>query len=48
MNAMKDFVLWFLTKIPQFFMSEPIVYIFGFVLLAFTISIILRITLRYR
>lgn len=44
MTDMKSFVMWFIDNIPDFFMSEPIIYIFGFVLLAFVISIVFRIT----
>lgn len=43
MSNMKNFIMWFLDNIPSFLMAEPIVYIFGFVLLAFVISIVLRL-----
>lgn len=47
MQAMKEFSLWLLDNIPTFFMSEPIIYIFGCILLSFVISIILRLC-RYK
>lgn len=43
MQNMQYFIVWFLDHIPEFLMSEPIVYLFGFVLLAFTVKIIFRI-----
>lgn len=46
MTAMKNFVMWFIEQLPNFFMSEPIIYIFGFVLLAFVIKLILKLSIR--
>lgn len=46
MTAMKNFVMWFIEQLPTFFMSEPIIYIFGFVLLAFVIKLILKMSIR--
>lgn len=43
MIAMKDFTMWLLDNIPDFLMSEPIIYIFGAILLSFVISIIFRL-----
>jgi len=43
MTSMKNFIMWFIDNIPDFFLAEPIVYLFGFVMLAFLISIIFRI-----
>ena len=43
MTAMKNFAMWFLSQLPQFFLSEPIVYLFGIVILAFVISLIFRL-----
>lgn len=42
MQAMKTFAMWLLDNIPEFLMSEPIIYIFGVILLSFVISIILN------
>lgn len=44
MSAMQSFAMWFLNQLPSFLMSEPIIYIFGFVLLSFVVTIIFRIT----
>lgn len=44
MANMKSFILWFLNNLPDFLLSEPIVYIFGFVILAFVIRIIIFLT----
>lgn len=44
MVNMKNFVMWFLDNIPDFLMSEPIVYFVGFMLLAFVIAIVLKLT----
>ena len=30
MSEMKDFVLWFLTELPDFLMAEPMCYFVGF------------------
>lgn len=46
MTAMQNFIMWFVSKLPDFFMSEPIIYIFGFVLLAFVIKLILKMSIR--
>lgn len=43
MEQMKDFVMWFLTVLPDFLLTEPISYFTGFVLLFFTFGIIRRI-----
>lgn len=43
MIAMKDFAMWFLGQLPSFFLSEPIVYIFGLIVLSFVVSVIFRI-----
>lgn len=43
MAAMKDFTMWLLDNIPDFLMSEPIIYLFGCILLSFVVSIIFRL-----
>lgn len=43
MEQMKDFVMWFLTQLPSFLLTEPISYFVGFFFLFFTFSIIRRI-----
>lgn len=48
MNAMKEFTMWLLDNIPEFFMSEPIIYLFGAILLSFVVSIIFRLYGRYK
>lgn len=37
MQAMKDFVLWFIAELPSFLMSEPICYFVG---IAFALVIV--------
>lgn len=39
----KEFAIWFLEKLPEFLMSEPIVYIIGLFVLAFVIKLMFRI-----
>lgn len=39
MAAAKSFVEWFLTNIPSFLMSDPIIYFVGFGFLAWTIKL---------
>lgn len=48
MIAMKEFTMWLLDNIPEFLMSEPIVYLFGAILLSFVVTIILRLCCRYK
>lgn len=43
MNGMQSFVTWFLNQLPSFLLSEPIVYIIGFVFAGLTIDLIRRI-----
>lgn len=43
MQAMKDFVLWFLTEVPAFLMREPVCYIVAFFFLILAIKAIKRI-----
>lgn len=35
----KDFVLWFITNLPTFLLSEPVIYFVGMAFLAFTIKL---------
>lgn len=44
MANMQNFVLWFVSQLPQFFLSEPMIYVFGFVVLAFVVSLVFKIT----
>ena len=41
MSDVQDFVMWFLDSLPDFLMSEPICYFWGFALLAITVKILL-------
>lgn len=43
MTAMKNFTLWLLDNIPDFLMSEPIVYFVGIFILAFIVKILLTL-----
>lgn len=43
MQAMQTFTMWLLDNIPDFLMSEPIIYIFGAIILSFVVSIIFRL-----
>lgn len=43
MAAMQSFSLWFLENLPSFFMSEPIVYVWSFALLAYIFKLILSL-----
>lgn len=43
MEQMKDFVMWFLTQLPSFLLTEPISYFVGFIFLFFTFGIFRRI-----
>lgn len=43
MANMKDFTLWFIDKLPDFLLSEPICYLVGIVILGFIIKCILVI-----
>lgn len=43
MQEMKDFVLWFLTELPSFLMTEPICYFVGFAFLFVVIAVFQRI-----
>lgn len=36
---MKDFVIWFLTMLPDFLMSEPMCYFVGFAFLFVTLAL---------
>lgn len=36
---MKDFVMWFLSSLPDFLMSEPICYLVGFFFLFVTVAL---------
>lgn len=39
----KEFALWFLDNLPDFLMSEPIVYIVGLFVLAVVIKFIIQL-----
>lgn len=43
MSSMQTFVMWFLDNLPTFLLSEPIIYIIGFVFAGLTIDLIRRI-----
>lgn len=43
MTAMQNFCFWFLDKLPDFLMSEPIIYLVGFFFLGLTIKLFTRI-----
>lgn len=43
MEQMRDFVMWFLTELPPFLLSEPICYFVGFFFLFATVAIFRRI-----
>lgn len=43
MTAMKNFTLWFIDNLPDFLLSEPIIYFVGLFILAFIVRIILRL-----
>lgn len=42
MEAMKDFVIWFIQSIPVFLLAPPISAFVGMALLAFTVNILRR------
>lgn len=42
MEAMKDFVIWFIQSIPAFLLTPPISAFVGMALLAFTVNILRR------
>lgn len=42
MEAMRDFVLWFIQEIPEFLLQPPISVFVGMALLAFAINILRR------
>ena len=48
MQAMMDFCLWFLTKLPDFLLSEPICYVVGFFFLFFIYSLIRNVLSIHR
>lgn len=39
MQAMKDFILWFIGQLPVFLMSEPISYFVGFAFLLVVVAV---------
>lgn len=41
MNSMQTFTLWFLDNLPEFLMSEPIIYFVGILFLTLIIKIII-------
>lgn len=43
MNEMIEFNEWFLQNMPNFLLSEPVKYMFGLVLLAYCLKIILSL-----
>lgn len=40
---MMEFITWFLTELPGFLMSEPIIYFVGFAMLFVTVGLIKEI-----
>lgn len=42
-QAVTSFLNWFLNAIPSFLMSDPIIYILGFVFLGLVIDLVRRI-----
>lgn len=43
MSEMKDFVLWFLTEIPDFLLTPPISLCVGFLVLSWVIALFWRL-----
>lgn len=43
MQAMKEFCMWFLTALPDFLMSEPVIYFVGIAFLIIIVGIFIRI-----
>lgn len=43
MQVMQDFCSWFLSEVPDFLWSEPIRYLWGLILVAYTFKIILSL-----
>ena len=43
MSEMKAFILWFLSELPDFLMSEPICYFVGFMIAFFVVALIRNI-----
>lgn len=39
MQEMKDFIMWFLSNLPDFLMAEPICYFVGFAFLFVTLAL---------
>ena len=39
MSEMKDFIMWFLSNLPDFLMAEPICYFVGFAFLFVTLAL---------
>lgn len=48
MQAMKDFCMWFLSELPDFLMSEPIVYFVGAGFLFVVIQLVKNIITIHR
>lgn len=42
MQAVKDFVMWFISQLPDFLMSEPFCYFVGFFFLFVTARLVAR------
>lgn len=43
MQAVKDFVFWFLSELPSFLMAEPICYFVGFAFIFVTAKVVFQI-----
>lgn len=41
MSAMQDFTIWLLDNLPDFLMSEPIIYLWGIMLFAYLVKLLL-------
>lgn len=46
MADVKDFTLWLLQNIPDFLMSDPVKYVWGFILSAYILRMILSLKRR--
>lgn len=48
MQNMMNFIMWFLSNLPEFLMSEPICYLVGFFFLSVVIVLFKRIVSIHR
>lgn len=47
MQAMVDFITWFIEEFPSFLMSEPVIYFIGIIILGYLIHILFSLKRRF-